>query len=86
MLELEWGLNNQGGNSEQERTYQREGFPSSTFWGPPSQSLQNSRTTCTVIYLMFIFKASFPFYLKKFSLKGDFYYCHKQKISITCHK
>lgn len=43
-------------------------------------------TTGAIIYLIFIFKASFPFYLNKFSLKGDFYYCHKWKISIAFHR
>lgn len=64
-LELEWGLNNQG-ELRTGKDIAERGLPKSHLSGPPPQSLQNPRTTCTVIHLMFIFKASFPFYLKKF--------------------
>lgn len=54
-------------------------------WRMASTPLQGACTIGAVIYLIFIFKAPFSFYLNKFSLKGDFYYRHKWKISSACH-
>lgn len=54
-------------------------------WRTVSTPPRGSCTIGAVIYLIFIFKASFSFYLNKFSLRGDFYCCHKWKISIACH-
>lgn len=54
-------------------------------WRMASTPPRGACTIGAVIYLIFIFKASFSFYLNKFSLKGDFYYRHKWKISSACH-
>ena len=66
-----------------------KGLPQADFhiwlWRTASTPAQGACTIGAVIYLIFIYKASFSFYLNKFSLKGDFYYCHKWKISIACH-
>lgn len=84
MSELEGRLGFWSGET-QERTGCQGAVPTPALRGPSTIST-GPLDSCAISYLVFIFKAAFPFSLNKFSLKGDFYYSHKQKISITCHK